>query len=146
MTPPTSPGWHEERPLADSDTLPARWRNETRAAKEKTRDINQQRTSRGADVDFQMAAARHRRTPADDDYDDEDEESGSSSGNSIGGPLMIVENGESKPDVRNRALSPSFQAIEHEGSGSDSEDGYVHVPHGSHFVGVLEREELSSKV
>ena len=97
-------------------------------------------------MQFQMAAARRQRTPADDDYDDEDEESGSSSGNSIGGPLMIVENGESKPDDRNRALSPSFQVVEHEGSGSDSEDGYVHVPHDSHCVGALEREELSGKV
>ena len=117
-------GWHDERPLADSDTLPARWRNAQPATKE-TRDNNQgQPTSHGAKVHFLRPVARRQRTPEDDD---EEEESGSSSASSLGGSVSIIENGDSKPDDRNLNLSYCLDFFEDVGAGSGDEDDFVHV-------------------
>ena len=125
-----SRGWHDERPLADSDTLPARWRN-TRPATKETWDHNQgQPTSKDTKVHFSRPVARRQRTP-EDDY--EEEESGSSSvsslgsASSLGGSIAIVEKGESKPDDRSLNLSYCFDLIEDEGAESGDEDGFVHV-------------------
>ena len=119
-----SRGWHDERPLADSDTLPARWRNAQPATIEMRDDNQGQPTSKGAKVHFLRPVARRQRTPEEDD---EEEESGSSSASSLGGSVAIIEKGESKPDDRNLSLSYCFDCFEDEGAGSGDEDGFVHV-------------------
>lgn len=137
------PGWHEERSLADSDTLPACWRHEAQPAKKEPQDINQQNPSRGPKVHFQRPAERRQRSPEDDDEDWEIP--GSSSGNSLGGSLTIVEKSEGRPDDQSSALSHSSSAIEDEVAGSVDEDGYVHVLRGSPHVGALEKEDVPRK-
>ena len=120
----SSPDWHEGRPRADSDTLPARWRKSQPVNKE-TRDTSQgQPTSKGAKVHFQTPAERRRRTPEDGS---QEEESGSSSENSLRGSMVDLEKGDSDPDYRNSALSYCFDVIDREGD----EDGFVHVSRGS---------------
>ncbi|KAL9066872.1 MAG: hypothetical protein Q9161_007291 [Pseudevernia consocians] len=115
----SSPDWHRGTPLADSDTLPARWRNSQPVNKE-TQDTNQgQPTSKGAKVHFQRPT-QHRRTTAEDD-DDEEEKSGSSSENSLRGSMVDLEKGDNDPDNRNSALSYYFDVIDHEGR----EDSFV---------------------
>ncbi|CAF9942578.1 hypothetical protein IMSHALPRED_003892 [Imshaugia aleurites] len=126
----SSPGWHDGtpgRPRADSNTLPACWRN-VRPAETETRDSNQgQTTSRGPKVHFQRPAERRQRTPEEDD----DEESGSSSGDSLRGFVTRSKEGESRPVDKSLALSSYVHVIKHEGAGSGDEDDYVYVPYGS---------------
>ena len=119
-----SPDWHNERPLAASETLPARWGNEVQPAKKQIRDIKQP-MSKGARVHFQRPVERRPRTPEDDD---DEGVSGSSSDDSLEGSLTIVEKDENRLGDRKCALSHSFDMIEDEGTGTGDEDGYVYVP------------------
>lgn len=119
-----SPGLPKERPLADSDTLPARWRN----AAGETRDTNQgQPRSNGAKVHFQEPDKRRQRTPEDDDQEGDSE---SSSGSSTEGSVVNADKDGINPDD-GKLLSYCFDLIEHEGGGSGDEDEYVHVHHSS---------------
>lgn len=105
-----SPGWNGERGLADSDTLPARWRNDIQLGKQETRDIHEGRpTSKGPKVHFQRPTECHQRTAEDDDG--EEGGSASSCDNSLEGSLTIVEKDESRFEDRNHALSHSFEMI-----------------------------------
>lgn len=117
-------------PLDDSDTLPVRWRQEAMPEKKEIFDSShsyRQQMSNVAKVHFRRSAEYSRRSL--EGVDDHDEETGSwSGGSSLGGSLTIAERRESKPDHRNRALSDSFDMIEHEGAESGDEDEYVHVP------------------
>lgn len=120
---------HEEKPLADSDTLPALWRNEAMHAEEKARHTNEELSIiKHAKVHFQRAAERRQRNPKDDHRE---RESGSSSGGSLGGSPTNVEFSVGNLGKRNLSLSDSFDVIEHEraGSGDDDDDEYVHVLH-----------------
>lgn len=123
----SSPGWQEEGSLADSDTLPARWRNVQLTKKEAQDAKTGQPTSNGAKVHWENLPEGRQRTP---ESDDGKEESGSSSGDSHGGSMANVEKGESEPDDRDLALSYYLNVIEHEGYGSEDEDGFVRVPRG----------------
>ena len=120
-----SPDRHNERLLADSETLPARWGNEVQPTKKEMRDIKQP-TSKGARVHFQRPVECRPRTPEDDD--DEEGVSGSSTDDSLEGSLTIVEKDESRLGDRKFALSHSFDVVEDEGAGIGDEDGYVYVP------------------
>ena len=137
------PAGHEERTLADSDTLPGRWRHEAQPAKKEPQDINQQTTSKGPKVHFHRPVERRQRSPEDEEVGWDIP--GSSSCNSLEGSLTIVEKSEGTPDDQRRALSYSPSAIEDEGAGSGDEDGYVHVSRGSPDVGAREKEELPRK-
>lgn len=139
-----SPGWHGERGFADSDTLPARWRDDVQFGKQETRDINEGwPTSKGPKVHFQRPAERHQRTAEDDDG--EEGGSASSCDNSLEGSLTIVEKDESRFEDRNHALSHSFEMIEDGDARSGDEDGYVHVSQGSPRVSAFEREKFWNK-
>ena len=117
-----SPEWHNERSLADSETLPARRENEVQPAKKEMPDIKQS-TSKGARVHFQRP---HRPTTPEDD--DDEGVSGSTTDDSLEGSLTIVKKHESRLGDRKCVLSHSFDVVEHEGAGNDDEDGYVYVP------------------
>ena len=122
----TSPGWHEDEgsPLADSDTLPARWRNEAQPAQKETRDANQgQQTAETTKVNFQRLSERRR--------DDRDQGSESSLGNSLEGSVANIEKDEGKPDDRSRGFSCYIDAFDYEGPSSGDENGYVLVSRGS---------------
>lgn len=122
-----SPGLPQERPLADSDTLPARWRND---AKGEARGTSQgQPRSEGAKVHFREPAKPRLRIP---DYDEEEErESELSSDSSSGGTIVNAKGDKHKPDDGGSLLSRCFDLIDHEGEGSGDEDGFVHVHRGS---------------
>lgn len=119
-----SPDWHNERSLADSETLPARRGNEVQPAKKEVRDVMQP-TDKGARVHFQRPVDLRPTTPEDDD---DEGVSGSSTDDSLEGSLTIIKKYESRLGDRKCALSHSFDMIEDEGAGTDDEDGYVYVP------------------
>ena len=119
-----SPDWHNERSLADSETLPARRENEVQPAKKEMPDIKQP-TSKGARVHFQRAVEHPPTTPGEED---DEGVSGSSTDDSLEGSLTIVKKHESRLGDRKYVLSHSFDVIEDEGAGTDDEDGYVYVP------------------
>lgn len=111
---------HEMRPIADSDTLPARWRDDGHSAEEATRNTNQrQPTTRGARSHSQRSISSYHSTLEDDDK--EEAESGSRSGSSLGGSLVRIE----KPEEQNH----HSDVIEHEGAEGLDDDGYVRISH-----------------
>ena len=134
----TSPGWYEDEgnPVADSDTLPARWRNEAHPAQKGKPDANQgQSTAKRPKLHFQRPS---------DSGDDGSQGSESSLGNSLEGSMVNIEKDESRPDDRSRDISSyTDDAFDYEGSSSGDENGYVHISRGSRCGRVLERVELS---
>ena len=121
----TSPGWYEDEgsPLADSDTLPARWRNEAQPAQKKTQDANQgQPTAMNTKAYSQKLSERR---------GDGCQGSESSLGNSPEGSVVDDEKDAIKSDDRSRDFSCYIDAFDYEGSSSGDENGYVHVSRGS---------------
>ena len=121
----TSPGWYEDEgsPLVDSNTLPARWRNEAQHAREKTQYANQgQPTAKNTKAYSQKLSERR---------DDRDQGSESSMGNSLEGSVVNDEKDAIKSDDRSRDFSCYLDAFDYEGSSSGDENGYVHVSRGS---------------